>query len=145
MTFQKLNTFGPLPIRIVAGIAFILHGAPKLQNIVGTQGFFSSISLPAELAVVIGLLEVIGGFALLFGIFTRIASALFIVEMIGSTLAVKMSRGFIGGYEIDMLLMAISTSLLITGPGRISVEWNILKREMFPGGRTIMEKQRQLV
>ena len=64
------------------------------------------IGLPAAMALPIGLLEVIGGIALI-----------------------------VGGYEVDLLLMAISISLLLTGPGRISIEWNVLKREIFPKGK----------
>jgi hypothetical protein len=52
--------FGPLPIRILAGITFVAHGLPKFEDIAGTQGFFGSIGLPPELALPIGLLEVIG-------------------------------------------------------------------------------------
>ena len=63
--------------------------------------------------------------------------------MIGSTITVKLSRGFVGGYELDLLLMAISISLLLTGPGRISVEWNVLRRELFPRGKEIILQQIQ--
>jgi uncharacterized membrane protein YphA (DoxX/SURF4 family) len=52
-----------------------------------------------------------------------------------STITAKLTKGFVGGYELDLLLMAISISLLLTGPGRISVEWNVLKRELFPKGK----------
>jgi hypothetical protein len=34
----------------------------------------------------------------------------------------------------------------LTGPGRISVEWNILKRELFPRGKEIvvvLQQQKQ--
>ena len=96
---KKLLTFGPLPIRILAGITFIAHGLPKFENISGTQGFFGSVGLPPELAIPIGLLEVIGGIFLLIGVVTRIAAALFIIEMIGATLLVKISKGFVGGYS----------------------------------------------
>jgi putative oxidoreductase len=93
------------------------------------------VGLPAAMALPVGLLEVIGGIALLLGVLTRIASILFIIEMIGSTIVAKLPKGFVGGYEVDLLLMAISISLLLTGPGRISIEWNVLKRELFPKGR----------
>ena len=43
----------------------------------------------------------------------------------------KLSKGFVGGYEFDLLLIAISVSLLLTGVGRISVEWNILRGNCF--------------
>jgi putative oxidoreductase len=52
--------------------------------------------------------------------------------MISSTIVAKVLRGFVGGYEVDLLLMVISISLLLTGPGRISVEWNVLKENYFP-------------
>jgi hypothetical protein len=40
--------------------------------------------------------------------------------------------------------MAISISLLLTGPGRISIEWDVLKRELFPKGKEIILQQQQL-
>ena len=73
MVSKKLLMFGPLPIRILAGITFIAHGLPKFENIAGTQDFFGSIGLPPELALPIGLLEVIGGTFLIVGVLTRVA------------------------------------------------------------------------
>jgi putative oxidoreductase len=130
MNIQKLSLYGPLPIRILAGISFIAHGIPKLVDPAMTQGFFGNIGLPPELAIPIGLLEVIGGFALLVGVVTRIASILFIIEMIG----------FVGGFELDLLLMSVAISLLLTGPGKISVEYDILKREIFPKGKKLVDE-----
>jgi len=133
---------GPLPIRILAGIVFIAHGLPKFEDIGGTQGFFGSVGIPPELAVPIGLLEVIGGIFLLVAVVTRITAALFIIEMIGATLIVKLSRGFVGGYELELLLIAVGISLLLTGPGRISIEWDVLKRKIFPRGKAIVQQQK---
>ncbi|HKG72446.1 MAG TPA: DoxX family protein [Nitrososphaeraceae archaeon] len=117
--------FGPLPIRFLAGIAFIVAGLPKFEkNIAVTQGFFQQFGLPLELALPIGLLEVIDGIFLLVGVVTRItAAAIFVIEMIGGTLVVGLSQGFVGGYELALLLMAICTSLLLTIPRRISIKW----------------------
>jgi putative oxidoreductase len=140
---HKLLASGSLPIRIVAGITFVAHGLPKFENIAGTQGFFGSIGLPPELALPVGLLEVIGGIFLLVGVVTRISAALFIIDMIGAIVLVRLPDGFVDGYELESLLIAISVSLLITGPGRISVEWDILKREIFPRGKAIIQKQRE--
>ena len=94
-SLEKISAFAPLPIRIMAGIAFILHGLPKFENLQGTQGFFASVGIPADLALLIGLLEVIGGVLLIVGIVTRITSTLFIIEMIGAVLIVKSGNGFI--------------------------------------------------
>ena len=45
MISKKLAMFGPLPIRILAGIAFIAHGLPKFEDVAGTQGFFGSVGI----------------------------------------------------------------------------------------------------
>jgi len=54
-------TFGPLTIRIVIGIIFMINGWPKLLDLKQTQGFFMMVGLPQELVIIIGLLEVVGG------------------------------------------------------------------------------------
>ena len=129
---SRLIEFAPLPLRIIAGIGFMIHGLPKLLDIPGTQSSFTNMGLPPELAVIIGLLEFIGGLAILLGIFTRISAILLAINMIGAILLVKLSKGFIDGFELDLLYLAIMTSLILTGPGSLSIEKNILKREMFP-------------
>lgn len=145
MNSLQLMKFGPLSIRILVGVVLIAHGWPKFSDMVGTQGFFASIGLPGELAVAIAFLEVIGGIVILLGILTRIAAGLVILEMIGITLHVKISKGFVGGFELELLIMAICISLFITGPGRISLEYDVLKREIFPRGKKMIKEQRQLI
>jgi putative oxidoreductase len=143
MNSLQFMKFGPLPIRILAGLALILHGLPKITDISGTQSFFPNIGLPPELAIPVALLEVIGGLAILFGILTRIAAGLFIIEMIGATVVAKLSKGFVGGFELELLIMAICISLFITGPGRISIEYDVLKRELFPRGKRMVDHLRE--
>jgi putative oxidoreductase len=145
MNSPKLSAYGPLPIRILAGITFIAHGLPKFEDIAETQGFFGSIGLPPELALPIGLLEVIGGIVLIIGVLTRIAAALLIIDMIGAIILVKLPDGFVGGYEFELLLIAISVSLLLTGPSRISIEYDVLKREIFPRGKAIIQSQKDAI
>ena len=146
---HKLLVFGPLPIRILAGTIFLAHGLPKLENIAKTQGFFGSIGLSPELApelaLLIGLLEVIGGIFLVVGVVTRISAGLLIIDIIGAINLVKLPDGFVGGYEFELLLISIAVSLLLTGPGRISIEWDVLKREIFPRGRTLVQSQKDAV
>ena len=138
MNFEKLTAYGPLPIRIVAGIAFMVYGLPKLSSIPATQNLFSHMmGLPAAMALPIGLLEVIGGITILTGILTRITAILFIIEMIGATIII-LPKGFVHGYDLALLPLSISASLILTGPGKVSIEWDILKREIFPKGKQII-------
>ena len=132
---QKTKTvynFAPLPLRIISGIGFMMHGLPKLLDISNTQNSFTNMGLPPELAIIIGLLEFIGGLAILLGVLTRIAAGFLAINMIGAILLVKLSKGFIDGYELDLLYLAIMISLMLTGPGNVSIEKNVLKRELFP-------------
>ena len=88
-----------------------MNGLPKLVNITGTEAEFASkIGLPAALALPVGLLEVIGGVFLIIGVLTRIASILFIILMIGATITVQLSKGFLGGYEINLLYLSIAVT-----------------------------------
>ena len=118
----------------------------ELVNLSQTQGYFNLIGIPAELTLLIGLLEVVGGFFLIFGLLTRITGLLFAIEIISAFIIVNISSVVIlpEGYElgllsIPILFMTISISLMLTGPGGFSVEWNIIKRELIPGGKEILE------
>jgi hypothetical protein len=31
----------------------------------------------------------------------------------------------------------------LTGPGRISIEWDVLRREIFPRGKALVQNQKQ--
>ena len=143
MTYCIMNTafsYGLLPIRIMAGIVFIAHGIPKFYGVSGGYGFFQSINVPPELFLPIALLEVIGGLAILLGVLTRIASLLFIIEMTGAIVFAKLSKGFVGGYEFELLLISICITLVLVGPGRISIENYFLKREIFPRGKQLHQE-----
>ena len=129
---QKFIDFAPLPLRIIAGTGFMAHGLPKLIDITNSQNSFVNMGLPPELAIVIGLLEFIGGLAILLGVLTRISAILLTIDMIGAIFTVKLSKGFIGGFELDLLYLAIMISLILTGPGSLSIEKNLLRREVFP-------------
>jgi putative oxidoreductase len=93
--------------------------------------FFMVVGLPQELAIIIGLLEVVGSILLVFGVLTRIMAFLFAIEMIDAFIILNIShviplpKGYeLGLLSIPLLLIAISVSLVLTGPGRISIEWN---------------------
>ena len=136
---QTAFSFEILSIRIMAGIVFIAHGMPKFYYVSGGFVFFQSISLPSELFLPIAFLEVNGGLAILLGVLTRIASLLFIIEMTGAIVFAKLAKGFVGGYELELLLISICITLALVGPGMVSIENYILKREIFPRGKQLRQ------
>ena len=134
-----LEPYVPTVIRILVGITFLLHGLPKWQSIAGFSGFLESMGVPLSGLVgpLIAILETGGGLLLIIGVGTRWLGLLFMIEMAIATLLVKLPVGFIApfgepgtGYEIDLLLLVASFALLVLGSGALSVEQNILKREL---------------
>ncbi|MVP01844.1 DoxX family protein [Paenibacillus lutrae] len=114
---------GALILRVVLGITFFAHGFEKFQGgIANTSGWFQSIGLPGFMAYVVALIELVGGAALIAGLGTRIVSALFVIVMLGATIKVKLAGGFLGGYELDLALMAIALYFVLNGSGKWSVD-----------------------
>lgn len=76
-----------LASRILLSILFILAGYAKLTDLAGTAGFFGSVGLPVPsvTAIVVGLVELLGGLAILIGFQTRIAAIVLAVFVLGAT------------------------------------------------------------
>lgn len=123
------------------GSTFLAHRAPSLAEFPEFMGFMGRLGLPGEFAFVIAALEIGGAIAIMTGVLTRIASMLLIAFMISTTFVVKFERGFVGGFEVDLLLLSIAASLLVMGPGRASIEWDVLKREIFPRGKKLVPQK----
>ncbi len=127
-------------LRILVGITFFLTGLPKLTNLAGFTGFLTSLGLPLPgfLAVIVAVMETVGGLLLIVGLGTRWVSLWYVFEMIVTTLLVKMpNMGFIAaqgkpgvGAELDLLLLVSALVLLTHGAGRLSIEHDVLKREL---------------
>ncbi len=90
-----------------------------------------------ELAVIIRLLEVVDGILLIGVILTRIMAFLIAIEMIGGFIILNISHGMPlpKGYESSLLSIPI---LLMA----ISIEWDILKRELILYGKEIISSLR---
>jgi putative oxidoreductase len=125
---HELTHFG---LRITAGVLFMVHSVGKFDS--GSQGFFSSVGLPPEMALLIGLLELIGGALLVAGVLTRIASSLLAIEMLAVMIFIKKLHSFSGqgGLELDLLAFAILLTLIVLGPGRISISHIVKKIPRF--------------
>lgn len=82
------NAIVTLVSRILLSILFIPAGFAKLTAIGGTAGYFASkgLPLPTITAVIVGLVELLGGLAVLVGFQTRYAAVLLGVFTIGAAL-----------------------------------------------------------
>ena len=113
--------------RILISILFILAGFGKLTAIGGTAGYFGSLGLPLPTvtAVVVGLVELLGGLAILVGFQTRIAALVIALFTIGATLVAHLD--FADGMQVLMLQknLAITGGLLVlaaAGAGALSID-----------------------
>jgi putative oxidoreductase len=108
-----------LLLRVVAGIAFILHGWPKMRDPLAWMG----TSMPPALQALAAVAELGGGICWVAGVFPRIASA-----GIACTMVVAIARHvlvkrdpFIGGWELAAVYLAIAVLLFVAGPGAYSL------------------------
>jgi putative oxidoreductase len=132
--------FGPTVLRLAAGTVFAAHGAQKLFGLwggggpSGTAAFFAQLGLtPAyPLGLLVGIVEFCGGLLLVAGAFTLVASAALTVGMLVAVWTVHLANGFFlnwtmtpglgHGYEFNLVLIATLVSLMLTGPGALSVD-----------------------
>ncbi|WNS81465.1 DoxX family protein [Domibacillus sp. DTU_2020_1001157_1_SI_ALB_TIR_016] len=114
---------GNLILRLVLGFTFFMHGLDKWRGgIDGTAGFFESVGIPGFMAYVVAGIELVGGILLMLGLGVRVLSILFAVILIGAIFTVKLSAGFLGGLELDIVLLAMSVHLALAGSSRYALD-----------------------
>jgi len=111
-------------LRIIVGLVFFKHGFPKLNDLKGTAKMFDSMGFrPGHLwGAFIALLEVVGGFALIFGFLSQLFALLFAIEMLVVILMVKRKMGLVNGYELDLVLLAACLVIFSSGSGMFSID-----------------------
>ena len=118
-----------LVVRVVMGVAFILHGWPKIQNPMGWMNAMGGEGVPSFLQALAALAESGGGIALLLGLLTPLAALGIVCQMLGALFMVHFPMGhpFVaatGGpsYELPLVYLALAILLLVMGPGRWSFD-----------------------
>jgi putative oxidoreductase len=130
---------GTLPLRLIAGIIFVAHGAQKLfawfggYGLDGTGQWMESIGLaPGYLmALMAGSAEFFGGLLLILGLFTRPTALILTITMIVAIFTVHINNGLFmsaNGYEFGLALIAISLALFIQGGGKHSIDKRVYNR-----------------
>lgn len=125
---------GLLVLRVVVGLLFMGHGAQKLfglfggHGLQGTAGFFEQgLGLrPGKVhATGAGGAEFFGGLLLALGLLTPLAAAMLIATMTVAIIVVHWSKGpwsTEGGYEYNLVLMAVAFAVAGAGPGNWSLD-----------------------
>ncbi|MGD0015888.1 MAG: DoxX family protein [Bryobacteraceae bacterium] len=129
---------GIAALRWIVGVVFLVHGSQKLF-VYGFHGFAqylvgAGIPLASVSAVVVTLVEFLGGIALILGALTRWAAALLAINMAVAVLAVHVKHGFFlpaGGYEYALTLLVANLSLMLAGGGVCALD-NLFCRARAP-------------
>ena len=123
---------------------FIFHGAQKLFGAFdgpGLSGFAQYLRTmpvlpPYAWAVMAALGEFGGGVLMGLGLLTRLAALDLIVVMCVAIATMTGANGFSlpGGYEINMLVIAVCIALLLAGAGPLSADALLFRRSLWARG-----------
>lgn len=128
---NKLRPLGLTLLRLALGIVFLYHGSVKLADLGHWTQNFVHMGFPPYFAYIAGGLETVGGALLILGLFTRVAAILLAGELLIATIKVHLPGGPIwkvGGYELPMLLSAVSFLFFCYGAGPVAVDAAMGKR-----------------
>jgi putative oxidoreductase len=141
MNNENYQRFAPLFLRLIIGYGSMAHGWVKLSR--GPAAFerllvYTHTPFAHLLSWIVPFVEVLGGLAILIGLFVRLVSIPLIITMLTAMFTVQMKYGFssvntIGltpsgplfgppGFEINLLYIAGLLSLMITGAGALSID-----------------------
>ena len=134
---EKAKDLPPLLIRLVLAYGFYSTASIKWQNISKVAEWFGSIGIPLPTlnAYLASSIEAAGVILLTIGLATRLISIPLIIIMIVAIVTVHLNNGFEAGnngFEIPLYYLIMLLTLLIWGPGRISLDkffWKKLTSE----------------
>jgi putative oxidoreductase len=117
---------GLLLIRLMLGVVFIYHGAPKLFG--GLDGFAGylgglGVPLPTVAALLAALAEFLGGLLLIAGLYFRLALWPTVITMLVAAFMVHGHAFNVQdqGMEYPLTLAVMVAGLALTGPGALTV------------------------
>ena len=127
MTLDTNANYGATLARLSLGGVLLSHGLLKafVFTVPGTVAYFESLGLPAITAHLTIFAEIVGGTAILLGLYTRLAALLSIPILLGALWAhagnawVFSSEG--GGWEFPLLLVVLATTVAIQGGGAFAI------------------------
>lgn len=148
IALRALNRWTPLPLRLIVGYGFIVHGFAKLSR--GPETFAVvlhtlGVPMPFLLSWLTTLVELIGGVAILTGAFVPIVSLPMAIVLITALFKIHLPYGFFSvklvevaetgtkfgpvGYEIILLYLAGLAAIVLGGAGPLSIDqWRSSRR-----------------
>jgi putative oxidoreductase len=127
MIDQRTAPYAALVLRVALGAMFIAHALLKYYvfTLPGTVQFFQSLGLPAAAAYLTFWAELVGGVAILAGLYSRWVSAALLPVLLGAAWA-HAGNGWLftapnGGWEYPAFLAAAALTQVLLGDGRFAL------------------------
>ena len=137
--------------RLVLGAVILPHGLQKAFGMFGgygwdgTMAFFTdTLGVPAPLAVLVILSDLLGALALIAGLGTRLAAAGTVLTMLGAIVLWHLPNGFFmnwggtqagEGFEFHLLALGLAIPLAIRGGGAYALDSAIARVMRRPAQR----------
>jgi uncharacterized membrane protein YphA (DoxX/SURF4 family) len=111
-----------LLLRVGLAAVLIVHGWAKVQNIDPFVGMITGLGLPAVFAYLVAALEFVGGIFLLVGLLTEWVAWLVALQFLVIVLYVKRGADFVGGTELDFLMLFTAAGVALLGAGQYALD-----------------------
>lgn len=118
---------GACVLRVSLGVMWIAHALLKLFvfTLPGTAQFFASVGFPGWMAYPVFAAELLGGIALVLGIYARQVTLL-LVPVMAAAAWVHLPNGWVhtspgGGWEYPFFLTIASVALWLIGDGSFAI------------------------
>ncbi len=124
---EGAGDWAPLVLRLSAGTIFFAHGWQKFGVLPVFGDFLDSLGVPMPVffaGLVVGV-ELIGGAALVAGFLTHWVAKLLAIDMLVAFFLVHWQNGVFvqnNGFELVLLLLAVSVALALFGAGHWSLD-----------------------
>lgn len=128
MKDTTLSAYGATLLRTTLGGLFLAHAGLKyfVFTPAGTAQFFDSVGVPGGLAYAVLAAEVVGGVALILGLYTRIVALALVPILLGAIFTVHASAGFFfsnpnGGWEFPAVWAVALIVQALIGDGAFAL------------------------
>ena len=113
--------------RVLLSIIFVMSGFGKLTDISGTAAYLAMYHLPAAgvAAMIAGLIELLGGLAILIGFQTRIAAWILAIFSVATALIAHTNWADmmqLVNFQKNLAMAGGFSLLAVHGPGTLSVD-----------------------
>jgi putative oxidoreductase len=129
MIDQRTAPYAALLLRLTLGGLFLAHAGLKffVFTPAGTAKFFASVGVPPAMAYLTIGVEVIGGIALILGLWTRLVAPVLSLVLFGAIYAVHGPAGFFftnanGGWEYPALWIVALLVQAMLGDGAYALK-----------------------